>query len=176
MIKAGARALFDLVESFFTKYLPQQRGASPHTIRAYRDALKLLLVFTAERCGCEVANLQLEHLNADIVAGFLDHIEAERSNSATTRNCRRAAIRGFFKHLVRNDLEHALQYTRVLALPAKKARQRSATLKLPMCGRSSPTQIDAPRTVGATTHFYCSFTTAGLESARRSARGGLICS
>ena len=43
MIKAGARALFDLVESFFTKYLPQQRGASPHTIRAYRDALKLLL-------------------------------------------------------------------------------------------------------------------------------------
>ena len=116
MTKAGARALFDLVESFFTKYLPQQRGASPHTIRAYRDALKLLLVFTAERCGCEVANLQLEHLNADIVAGFLDHIEAARSNSATTRNCRRAAIRGFFKHLVRNDLEHALQYTRVLAL------------------------------------------------------------
>ena len=127
MTKAGARALFDLVESFFTKYLPQQRGASPHTIRAYRDALKLLLVFTSERCGCEIANLQLKHLNADIVAGFLDHIEAARSNSATTRNCRRAAIRGFFKHLVRNDLEHALQYTRVLALPAKKARQRSAT-------------------------------------------------
>jgi site-specific recombinase XerD len=127
MIKAGARALFDLVESFFTKYLPQQRGASPHTIRAYRDALKLLLIFTAERCGCEIANLQLEHLNADIVAGFLDHMEAERSNSATTRNCRRTAIRGFFKHLVRNDLEHALQYTRVLALPAKKSRQRPAT-------------------------------------------------
>jgi hypothetical protein len=64
-----------------------------------------------------------------------------------------------------------------LALPAKKARQRSAPiLKLPMCGRSSPTQIDAPRAVGATTRFYCSFTTAGLESARRSARDGLICS
>jgi Phage integrase, N-terminal SAM-like domain len=69
--------------AFFTKYLPQQRGASPHTIRAYRDALKLLLVYTAERCGCEIANLELEHLNADVVAGFLDHIETERSNSAT---------------------------------------------------------------------------------------------
>lgn len=127
MIKVEPQALFALVESFFTKYLPRQRGASPHTIRAYRDALKLLLAFTAEQRGCEIANLQLEHLNTDIVASFLDHIEAERSNSATTRNCRRAAIRGFFKHLVRNDLDHALQYSRVLALPAKRARQRPAT-------------------------------------------------
>jgi integrase/recombinase XerD len=127
MTKAEPQALFALVEPFFTKYLTRQHGASPHTIRAYRDALKLLLAFTAEQRGCEIANLQLEHLNADIVASFLDHIEAERSNSAATRNCRRAAIRGFFKHLVRNDLDHALQYNRVLALPAKKARQRPAT-------------------------------------------------
>jgi site-specific recombinase XerD len=127
MTKAGPQTLFATVESFFTKYLPRQRGASPHTIRTYRDALKLLLAFAAERRGCEIANLQLEHLTADMVAGFLDHIEAERSNSVTTRNCRRAAIRGFFKHLVRNDLDHALQYTRVLALPAKKVRQRPAT-------------------------------------------------
>lgn len=58
---------------------------------------------------------------------FLDHIEAQRSNSAATRNCRRAAIRGFFKHLLRNDLAHSQQYVRVLAIPAKKARQRPAT-------------------------------------------------
>lgn len=127
MTKTGPQALFALVELFFTKYLPRQRGASPHTIRAYRDALKLLLAFVAERRGCVIANLRLEHLNADIVAGFLDHTEEGRSNSAATRNCRRAAIRSFFKHLVRNDLDHALQYTRVLALPAKKARQRPAT-------------------------------------------------
>jgi site-specific recombinase XerD len=127
MTKAGSQGLFALVESFFTKYLPRQRGASPHTIRAYRDALKLLLAFVAEQRGCEIADLELEHLNADLVAGFLDHIAVARSNSAATRNCRRAAIRGFFKHLVRNDLDHALQYTRVLALPAKKARQRPAT-------------------------------------------------
>src|SRR5215469_6049754 len=47
-------------------------------------------------------------------------------------------------------------------------------LKPPMCGRSSPTQIAAPRTVGATTRFSCFFTTAALGSARRSARDGLI--
>jgi len=176
MTKAGARALFDLVESFFTKYLPQQRGASPHTIRAYRDALKLLLVFTSERCGCEIANLQLKHLNADIVAGFLDHIEAARSNSATTRV-------GGPPSEDSSSISSATTWSTRCNIPEywRSQRRRRANdpqpiLKLPMCGRSSPTQIDAPRTVGATTRFSCSFTTVALGSARRSACDGLICS
>lgn len=127
MSKAAPRALFALVESFFTEYLPRQRGASKHTIRAYRDALKLLFGFVAERTGRHVASLDLSDLDVDTVAGFLDHIEISRTNCAATRNCRRAALRSFFKHLVRNDLAHSLQYTRVLAIPSKKARQQPAT-------------------------------------------------
>ena len=51
MSKTAPRALFALVESFFTVYLPRQRGASVHTIRAYRDSLKLLLEFVAQTPG-----------------------------------------------------------------------------------------------------------------------------
>lgn len=127
MSNAASRALFALVESFFNEYLPRQRGASVHTVRAYRDALKLLLVFVAHLRRRSVASLELGDLDADTVGQFLDHIETARSNSAGTRNCRRAAIRSFFKHLVRNDLERSQQYTRVLAIPSKKARQRPAT-------------------------------------------------
>lgn len=118
--------LFGHVQSYFTEYLPKQRGASVHTIRAYRDALTMLFKFVSEQCGRGVASLQLGDIDADAVTRFLDHIEAQRSNSAATRNCRRAAIRGFFKHLLRNDLAHSQQYMRVLAIPAKKARQRPA--------------------------------------------------
>jgi site-specific recombinase XerD len=127
MSKAPPRELFALVESFFIEYLPRQRGASRHTVRAYRDALKLLFEFVAQRSGQEVTSLGLGDLDADAIAGFLDYIEIHRSNSAATRNCRRAALRSFFKHLVRNDLAHSLQYTRVLAIPSKKARQLPAT-------------------------------------------------
>jgi site-specific recombinase XerD len=127
MSKTAPRALFALVESFFTVYLPRQRGASVHTIRAYRDSLKLLLEFVAQNQGRGVAALELSDLDAETIGCFLDHIEATRSNSAVTRNCRRAAIRSFFKHLVRNDLAHSLQYTRVLAIPSKKVRHRPAT-------------------------------------------------
>lgn len=116
-----------LVESFFTEYLPRQRGSSQHTVRAYRDALKLLFEFTAQRSGRQIASLELGDLDVDAITGFLDHIEVNRSNSAATRNCRRAALRSFFKHLIRNDLAHSRQYTRVLAIPSKKARQRPAT-------------------------------------------------
>lgn len=124
---AAHRALFAHVQSFLTEYLPHQRGASPHTVRSYRDALKLLFEFVARRRHRSVASLELADLDADAVAGFLDQIETERSNAATTRNCRRAAIRSFFKHLVRNDVAHSQQYMRVLAIPAKKARQRPST-------------------------------------------------
>jgi integrase/recombinase XerD len=127
MRTAAPRALFSLVESFLVEYLPRQRGASVHTVRAYRDALKLLFEFVAQRLGRGVAALELSNLDADAVTAFLDHVESRRENSAATRNCRRAAIRSFFKHLVRNDLAHSQQYTRVLAIPSKKARQRPAT-------------------------------------------------
>jgi len=127
MSRTMARDLFAQVEAYFAEYLPRQRGASVHTIRAYRDALTLLFTFVAEQRRRGVASLQLSDLDADTVTRFLDHIELERSNSPTTRNCRRAAIRGFFKHLLRNDLAHSQQYMRVLAIPAKKARQVPAT-------------------------------------------------
>ena len=127
MSRTSVPSLFAQVEAYFTEYLPRQRGASVHTIRAYRDALTLLFRFVAEQRSRGVASLQLGDLDVDAVTRFLDHIELERSNSPATRNCRRAAIRGFFKHLLRNDLAHSQQYMRVLAIPAKKARQKPAT-------------------------------------------------
>src|SRR6202022_4000022 len=98
------RELFALVESFFLEYLPRQRGARAHTVRAYRDSVKLLFEFTAQRHGRDISSLALENLDAEAIAPFLDHIEANRSNSAATRNCRRAGLRSFFNHLLRNDL------------------------------------------------------------------------
>jgi integrase/recombinase XerD len=130
-----------------------------HTVRAYRDVLKLLFQFVTGRNGRDVASLTLSDLDANAIACFLDYIETNRSNSAATRNCRRAALRSFFRHLLRNDLPHSLQYTRVLAIPSKKARQQPATyLEATMCVRLSPSPTDALPTVGKTT-LCCSFST-----------------
>ena len=115
-----------LVESFFRDYLQRVRGASAHTRRAYRDTLRLLLVYLADTKNCDVDALQLGDLQVEAISAFLAHLESQRGNTPATRNCRLAAIRALFKHLTRHDPSRAEQYARVLSLPAKKAKKTPA--------------------------------------------------
>lgn len=118
-------ALLPLVESYFNEYLCRVRGASRHTVLAYRDALRLFFCFLAETCCRSVARLGLDDLHAEDVLAFLDHLERKRGNSVATRNARLAAIRSFAEHLVRHDPTRAGQYQRILSLPTKKSHQPS---------------------------------------------------
>ena len=124
MRRSGVDSLLALVQSFFSDHLRRVRGASEHTIRAYRDALRMLFVFLAERRGIGVASLRLEDVRADAVLAFLQHIESKRGNGVTTRNCRLAAIRSFAEHLLRHDVTRAEQYGRILSIPTKRAASR----------------------------------------------------
>jgi site-specific recombinase XerD len=117
-------ALLVLVQAFFHDYLRGVRGASEHTIRAYRDTLKLFFTFLSHRTRRPVADLGLDDIQAQAVLAFLDHVEAQRRNCPSTRNCRLAAIRSFVQHLMRNDLSRADQYGRILGIAAKRSAQR----------------------------------------------------
>jgi integrase/recombinase XerD len=75
-------ALAPTLEAFFTERLLNQRHASPRTIAAYRDTLRLLLVFTRDCMGKTPAQLDLADLNAELVSAFLTHLEQQRHNSA----------------------------------------------------------------------------------------------
>jgi len=66
-----------------------QRGASGHTITAYRDTLRLLPGYAHERTGIQPADLDITVLDANLVAGFLTTLEQRRGNSTRTRNARR---------------------------------------------------------------------------------------
>ena len=114
-----------LVESFFCGYLQRIRVASPHTVRAYRDTLKLFLMFLSE--GRSTADLRLDDLKVDHVVRFLQHLEEVRHNGRATRNSRLAALRSFFEHLLRQDPTRAEQYHRVLAIPSKTHRPSCAS-------------------------------------------------
>jgi integrase/recombinase XerD len=114
--------LLGFVESFFRRYLQGIRGASLHTIAAYRDTLRLFFVFVGKARGCDVADLSVEQLTVDRVVAFLDYLETDRGNGISTRNVRLTALRSLFRHLVREDPPRAAQYQRVLSLPSKKTR------------------------------------------------------
>ena len=81
-------ALAPTLQMFFTDRLAQHRQASSHTIAAYRDALKLLLVFASGRTGTQPSNLGIDDLDAPLIGAFLEHLETGRGNSVRTRNAR----------------------------------------------------------------------------------------
>lgn len=120
-----ANTLARTLRDFFTDYLPRLRGLSAHTIHSYRDALTLLLRFMVSHRGQTVDTLDLAHIDATDVSAFLDHLEAGRSNAATTRNVRLAALHAFFRYAGTTDPEQLGRSQRILAIPFKRARQRS---------------------------------------------------
>jgi len=112
-------AVAPTVQSFFTDYLIGQRGASVHTITAYRDTLRLLLGYVHETTGIRPSQLDWADLDERVVAQFLAMLEDRRGNSTRTRNARLAAIHSLFNHAALRHPEHAELIARVLAIPTK---------------------------------------------------------
>ena len=144
-----------LVESFFCGYLQRIRAASPNTVRAYRDTLKLFFIFLAH--DKSVADLRLEDLQVDHVVRFLRSLEEVRKNGRATRNCRLTALRSFFGHLLRHDPTRAEQYNRVLAIPSKKHAPSCASYLEPEEVRVILAQPDRSTTLGTRDHAILLF-------------------
>jgi site-specific recombinase XerD len=119
------------LQAFFTDRLAQQRQASPRTIEAYRDTLKLLLQFVHQKSGKTPAQLDWDDLDAALVSAFLNHLEIQRHNSVRTRNVRLTAIRSLFSYAALRHPEHALLIQRVLAIPPKRFAKRIVTFLTP---------------------------------------------
>jgi integrase/recombinase XerD len=113
------------VQAFFTDRLIAQLQASPHTIAAYRDAVRMLLLFASNRAAKQLSKLDFADLDAATVAAFLEHLERERGNSVRSRNARLAAIHSLFAFAALLHPEHSDDIARVLAIPAKRTDHRA---------------------------------------------------
>jgi site-specific recombinase XerD len=120
-------ALATTLQAFFTDRLIRQRQASPHTRAAYRDTLRLLLIFASARKNKQPTQLDIDDFDAPVIGAFLDHLEQQRHNSARTRNARLTAIRSLFRYAALRHPEHAAVIARVLAIPAKRYDRRLVT-------------------------------------------------
>lgn len=114
-------SLAPIMEAFFLQRLIGQRRASQNTVASYRDAFRLLLIYTHEQIGKEPHNLALEDLNAALVGGYLSWLETVRGASIHTRNARLAAIRSLFRYASYDYPEHSELIQRVLAIPEKRS-------------------------------------------------------
>ena len=114
-------SLPSLLESFFRHRMTKQRNASQSTIASYRDALRMVILFAAERTQRKPCELAVADLDRDLVLAFLDELEQKRRNTVRTRNARLAAIRSFFHHVAADDPASLGVAQRVLAIPVKRS-------------------------------------------------------
>jgi len=114
-------SLPSLLEGFFRHRMTKQRNASHSTIASYRDALRMLILFGAERTKRKPCELTVADLDRDLVLAFLDDLEQNRKNTIQTRNARLAAIRSFFHHVAAADPASIGVAQRVLAIPIKQS-------------------------------------------------------
>jgi integrase/recombinase XerD len=113
-------ALAPYLSSFLLEHLPKERRASPHTCEAYAHSFRVLVCFAAHRLGVRPCRLEIEQLDAPLTLAFLEHIEADRGNSARTRNARLAAVKAFFRFLEYRLTSSLEQASRIHAIPMKK--------------------------------------------------------
>ena len=69
-----------LLERFFLQRLINQRQASPHTIKSYRDTFRQLLVFAHKRLRQQPSQLHFEQIDAPLIADFLEELETVRGH------------------------------------------------------------------------------------------------
>jgi site-specific recombinase XerD len=116
--------LSSCIYQFFDQYLVRIKGCSRQTIKGYRDAFSLFLPFAANHLGIKIESLQIEHLSAELILAFLDHLESDRNNMAITRNQRLAAIKSLAKMIRLMDPQNRKLAERILAIPQKRTQKQ----------------------------------------------------
>jgi site-specific recombinase XerD len=109
-----------LLTAFFQKYLAAECGLATHSIASYSDCIKLLIRFACTRFGVQPEELSINQFDRELIIDFLDDLEHNRHNEATTRNQRLAAIKTLFHFLAYNVPELMHRNETIQAIRQKK--------------------------------------------------------
>lgn len=112
------------VTAFLREHLTRHLAASRHTCDTYAYALRLLFEFASQQLKVAPSALAIEQLDANLVLGFLDHLERDRGNGASTRNARLAAIKSFMRFVEYRQPALLDQIRRLMAIPEKRTDQK----------------------------------------------------
>ena len=113
------------IRRFLLEHLRRDRNLAENTQHSYRDCLILLLPFLANKVGQSIDRLTIEHLSADRVRLFLQHLEETRHCAITTRNQRLAAIHSLAYFVGMRGPEHIAWCGEIRHVPFKKSTEVS---------------------------------------------------
>lgn len=114
------KSIGEVLQSFLIDYLPVQRGFRASSVKSYRDALRLYLLFASTKERCRITKLEPRHFNMDNVTEFLAWLEQNRRNSIRTRNQRLAVLHCFCEYLASRMPEFVSEAQRIATIQIKR--------------------------------------------------------
>lgn len=112
------------LSKYLTRYLPDNCGSTPQTVDSYRYSFILFLTYMEEKRGIPADKLRISDLTYANILGFLNWLQEERGNGASTRNQRQAALNGFVHFLKYEYPDYMDEYQKILRIPVKKAPKK----------------------------------------------------
>jgi integrase/recombinase XerD len=129
-------ALASWIRRFLMEYLVGERNLARNTQLSYRDAVRLLVVFTAAKIHKKADELLIPDVDADLLRAFLRHIEEKRKCSVSSRNQRLAAIHALAGFIAERCPEYLDWCAQLRTVKAKRS------VPSPVCYLEKP-EIDA---------------------------------
>lgn len=111
----------ELLEQFFTEYMPLSAGLSENTTRSYKYAFRLLFQYIYQVKNKPPAEIIFKDLDFETLDGFLKWIESDRHCSIATRNLRLSALSSFAVFSQNRNFEAAIVFaSAVKGIPVKR--------------------------------------------------------
>lgn len=125
MDKIKYKDFSNAVETFFCKYLIQERNVSHHTIRAYRDSFALFLEYMNRCHKIPADKIGLEHINRQNIMDYLIWLESEKKCAPQTKALRLASMKSFSAYLIYEDPVHMAQWKSISSIKLKVTKRET---------------------------------------------------
>ena len=118
-MKKKIPGFLDLLESFFTDYMPHSAGLSANTIKNYKYAFRLLMEYFYEEKNIDFGSVTFKELDLEAINAFLNWLEQKRGCGIATRNQRLTALSSFADYAQNRALDAAVFANAVDKVPVK---------------------------------------------------------
>lgn len=115
------------VRRFLLEHLVSERNLARNTQRSYRDSMALLIPFIAGRVHKPIDKLDIDHVSAENVQQFLQHLVQTRGCMLTTCNQRLAVIHALARFIGQRCPEYIEWSGEMRAIPFKRTAKTPIT-------------------------------------------------
>ena len=109
------------IRRFLCSYLTDVRNLSANTVKAYRDAIRMLIAHICQSKRIEADSILITDVTSETIISLLDSVEQKRGCSIKTRNLRLSAFVALAKYVASNSPEHIEWCREIRNIPVKKA-------------------------------------------------------